>query len=145
MANDVSSALGVGPQFEYKGKIYRLSPWKYRLQADFESYMKDQAYQAVRAMKPYTTDPEYRELQLAVTRDVASGYYAWGGEAIQMALNALPHAQQLFWSCLKENHPDATIELVQGMFQEKMEEMMRKMSEANADPNLSSQAPAVST
>ncbi len=131
----ISQSLGVGPEFEYDGKTYRLSPWTYRIQGEFERYLEDFAMRTVRRMKPYTTDPEYRELLASVHRDVASGFYNFGGKAASEAMGTLSHLQYLVLLCLKPGYPEVTPELVQKMFETKLEELMQKIGEANNDPN----------
>lgn len=143
--SSIAAALGVGPTFDYQGTAYRLSPWTYKIQAEFERYLEDQALRTVKRMRPYCNDVEYRDLLSAVSRDIASGYYNFGGEAVNRAMGTITHLKTLLLLCLKPNHPTISPEIVDGIVQEKLDEVMAKMSEANADPNRTAPAETASS
>jgi len=135
-----ADALGLGPQFEFEGTTYTLAPWTYAVQAKFERYLEDQAVQAVKRMS--LPEDERRDLIKEVYRDIAAGSYSFGSELVAQALRSLKHLKHLFFLALQVNHPGVTKDLVEKMFEQQLEELLQKMTQANADPTT---GPAPST
>ena len=131
----VAAALGIGPKFTHEGKDYTLAPWTYKVQAEFERYLEDHAQQVLKRMQHLFSPEEFLEEKRALRKEITSGKYTFGSDAVAEALTSLPHLTQLFYLMLKGNHPEVTRDLVAKMVEGQMEEVMSKMAEANADPS----------
>jgi len=135
-----AAALGIGTTLDHEGVSYRFSPWTYKIQGEFERHLEDHALKTIKRMKVYCSDGEYRELLASVHRDISSGYYNFGGPAVAQAMTTLHHLVVLVTLCLKPNHPDISAATVEAILKKQMEEVLDKMSAANADPNATSPA-----
>ena len=132
----ISKALGMGSQFEWKGSTYKMSPWTYRVLGEFEVYFQEQALLNTKKFRPMLTDEEYRDLVHRTKKDVDAGVYTFGGEEVGRALQSTKYLKYLAWLSLRPNHPDITLEWVEEVFGEDPELLLGKMNEANADPKV---------
>lgn len=132
----VSAALGSPVDLVYDGKTYKLSPWSYDIQSSYERYLEGEAVAALKRLRPYLTEDEYREQLSETRRDVGAGLYTFGSDIVAKAIWAKPHFKHLVWLCLQKNHPEATKDLVSKMVDDQLDEVFAKMNEANADPSV---------
>lgn len=137
----IAKALGLGSEFEFQGQTYRLSPWSFKIQSEFELYLEGQAVKAVHRMRPHLSDEEYREQLDSVRRDIVRGEYTFGSESVAKAYTATPHMKYLLFLMLRDNHPDIKKDLVDQIVEERFEEAIAAMALANADPTTSPAAP----
>jgi hypothetical protein len=138
-----AKALGVGSSIEFRGKTYTVPPWNFGIMGKYESYLEDYALQRARQAARRMSNDESRDYLRAVSQDIATGAYSFGGSLVKESLNKPQHFKYLLWLLLQENHPEVRLELVSEMVDEKMAEIIDKMAEANADPN--QQTPATPT
>lgn len=135
----MSQALALGALFEYQGQTYRVSPWTYRIMGDFELYLQNVAIKNCRRLRPILTEQEYEDLVHKTKKDLDIGTYTFGNPAVQEALQSAVHLRQLLLLCLQKNHPELKMEWIDKIAEEdtdKFQELMDKMNEANADPNV---------
>jgi hypothetical protein len=132
----VAKALGAGSEFTFRGETYRLSPWSFKIQGDYETYLEEQAVRSIRRFQKIFPKDEYESALQRVLRDVTAGVYTFGSEVVQDSLRSLPHLTHLTWLMLREHHPKVTKSLVEEMYREQLEELMLAVSEANADPTV---------
>lgn len=130
----VAKALGAGSEFTFRGETYRLSPWSFKIQAEFETYLEEQAVRSIRKFQKLLPKDEYESALQRVLRDITAGVYTFGSEVVQDSLRSLPHLTHLTWLMLREAHPKLPKTLVAEMYQEQLDELMQAVSEANADP-----------
>lgn len=131
----VAAALGMGTTIDFEGKTYKLSPWTYKIQGEFERYLEDHLYQVYKRMAPLMT-PQERLVELGkIRQEVVSGQYTFGSEVVAQALTSLPHLTHLLYLMIRVAHPEVDKELVGRIVDAQMEEVMAKMAEANADPS----------
>ncbi|HYE78140.1 MAG TPA: hypothetical protein VEI97_09145 [bacterium] len=131
----VAKALGAGSTIEFRGETYKLSPWSYAIQSQFEEYLEDHALKVVRRLARSLPEAEAQVLMKQTVRDVSSGVYTFGGEAVQEALKSVPHLIHLTWLMLKANHPRVPKALVEDMYREELERVLEAVTLANADPS----------
>jgi len=132
---EISKALGLGSTFEHQGKSYTCSPWTYKIQGEFERYLEEYAVKAAKRMRQYLTQQEYGDLIAQTQKDIAEGYYAFGNGPCMRAMQTLTHFKKILHLCLSVNHPEIEMETVDELVQNRLEEMMEKVGEANQDPN----------
>ena len=132
---EISKALGLGSSFEHDGKTYTCAPWTYKIQGEFERYLEDYSVRAAKRMRQYLTQTEYAELIAQTQKDLAEGYYAFGAGPCMRAMQTLTHFKKILHICLSVNHPGIETEVVDELVQNRLEEMMEKVGEANQDPN----------
>jgi len=132
---EISKALGLGSSFEFNGTTYTCSPWTYKIQGEFEKYLEDHAMRTAKKMRQYLTEAEYSDLISKTHKDIAEGYYAFGSEPCMRAMQTLTHFKKILHLCLQPKHPDIDMGTVEQLVQNRLEEMMAKVGEANADPN----------
>jgi hypothetical protein len=132
---EISRALGLGSSFEHKGKTYTCSPWTYKIQGEFERYLEEYAIRTAKRMRQFLTQDEYSDLVAKTQKDIAEGYYAFGSPPCMRAMQTLTHFKKILHLCLSPNHPDIEMETVDELVQNRLEEMMSKVGEANQDPN----------
>lgn len=132
---EISKALGLGSSFTHEGKTYTCSPWTYKIQGEFERYLEDHAIRTAKRMRQYLNQEEYSDLIAKTQKDIAEGYYAFGASPCMRAMQTLTHFKKILQLCLIVNHPDIDMEFVDELVQNRLEEMMSKVGEANNDPN----------
>lgn len=134
---DINRALGGGSEFEYKDKKYKLSPWDYRTQASYERYLEGEAFKALKRLKPLLSADDYKEQLNMYQKDVAIGVYTFGSEYVVKSWQFLPNFKHLVFLMLQKNHPELTGDDVSKMIDEMYEDIVVKVTEANADPTAS--------
>lgn len=132
---EISKALGLGSTFEFNNKSYTCSPWTYKIQGEFERYLEDHAMRTAKKMRQYLNEAEYGELISKTHKDIAEGYYAFGSEPCMRSMQTLTHFKKILHLCLLPKHPEIDMNTVEELVQNRLEEMMSKVGEANLDPN----------
>lgn len=95
-----------------KGKVYKLSVLTLEGRATFTRWLEKRAREeAVRAVADLPDESAKRAYIQAITQDIASGTYEFGGEACYKALGSGPGKIYAVYLSLLENYPDATEEL----------------------------------
>jgi hypothetical protein len=130
----VSLALGQGTEFTFKDQTYKISPWTYKIQGQFETYLEKEAIQSAQRMGKLLGPDQAQALLNKVHDDIVKKKYTFGSALVAEALNTIAHQEYLFWLMLRINHPEVTLDLVREMFEADLEAMYRAMNEANADP-----------
>lgn len=131
----ISQSLGLGSELEFEGTVYKLSPWSYKIQGEFELYLQRKAVDAVRSLRPVLSQEEYDERMDRVVRDINVGVYTFGSKEVAAAMNSLPHLKHLFLLQLKHaGQLQATSALVDKVFEAAADLAIQKMAEAVADP-----------
>jgi len=131
---ETARALGRGPELEFEGRTYEVSPLTFELQARFETWMERRAYESVRRHRAGVPDEEYYRLLAAVARDSAAGEYSFGSKASVKAGASLPGIRQLLYLGLSKRHPEVDEDFVDRLLGAKMEEAVAVLARANADP-----------
>jgi hypothetical protein len=131
---DVSRALGSGSTFVFRGKPYKVSPWNYNIQAEFEQHLEKKAWETYRRAAQHLPKEESDALRRETSQDITAGVYSFGAQVSAKALTAMPHLRHLIWLCIECNHPEVTPMLVDEMLGEAAEGVMQAIDEANADP-----------
>lgn len=131
----IANAIGEGADFTFKERSYKVSPCTYEVQGHFERYLESYAidtyYKLARRLSPEEQDKALAQLH----RDITSGRYSFGGQAVREALDSALHLQYMIFLMLKKQNPEVTPELVREMFREQREKLMIAVNLANADPN----------
>jgi flagellar motor switch protein FliG len=142
---EISRALGNGSTLQFRGKTYRLAPWSYDIQAEFEQHLEQKAWETYLRATKCLPKEEVDALRAQTSRDITAGVYSFGAQVSVTSLSALPHLKHLVWMLLEREHPEVTPMLVQEMLQEDQAEVFRAIDEANADPFGKKPAAAAST
>jgi hypothetical protein len=130
----ISKIFGLGYQFEFEGQEYNLPPWTYKIQGLYERYLEKEAVEAAKRMGAHLSPDQARKLLQDVGRDIAAGVYTFGGEEVQLSFACQKHFTQLVYLMLQQEHPTIDRKLVERMVEAELEEMMDRVSAANADP-----------
>lgn len=131
---EINTALGGGSEFEYEGKVYKISPWSYKIQGEFERYLEREAYQSLSRLRSLIGEEDYKDQLNRLNRDITGGVYSFGSDVVARALSNTKHLTYLLFLQLKPSHRDITLEKVDEMVKKQLEEIVLKMGEANADP-----------
>lgn len=131
---DVNRAIGGGSELEFEGKVYKLSPWTYKIQASYERYLEKEAFESLKRLKAYLTTEEYMSQLNRLQQDITVGVYSFGSDQVAKSFTSIPHIKQILFLMIKENHPEITKDLVDKIADKKFDEIMMKLGEANADP-----------
>lgn len=140
----VSSALGLGSQIDYKGETYQLSPWTYKIQGQFEKYLQEHAMKSAKELGKFLDPKEAKDLLYQTKRDIDCGDYSFGGELLARAVSSVQHLPYLTWLMIRENHKEVKLELVKEMFKEDFERILDKVNEANTEGESETESPLVS-
>lgn len=88
--------LGTTLPFTWEGQTYHFfDPRDFDLEAEFVSWLVQQAYQAALMVRPVTAPGDYERLLAGISRDYASGVYAWEGEVCFEARKSYPGLRRL--------------------------------------------------
>lgn len=128
---ELAQALGVGPEFVYEGKAYRLKPLTLVHYAMFESWLERQAWEALKRARPTLSAQEHEDALSRVTKDIASGAYGYGGDAFAKAVHSLAGMKRLALLSLRDEHPEVGEEFVDRLFEHQLSEITRLMVESN--------------
>lgn len=131
---DINRALGGGSELEFDGKVYKLSPWTYKIQSDYERYLEREAYAALKRLRTVMGSEEFSDQLHRLQQDIAVGAYSFGSELVAKSFTALPHLKQLVYLMMLPNHPEITREVVDKIVDKMFEEILQKVADANVDP-----------
>lgn len=130
----VASTLGIGIDFTWEDKAYRLSPWTWELMGVYERYMEAEAVEAAKRVGALLPRDEARALMKDLVKDIAAGLYTFGGPEVGRSLDCPKHLAKLLHLMLRESDPTVTLETAQRMIDTDLEQILDKISAATADP-----------
>jgi len=134
--SEAAHALGIGPDIEFRGHKYRLTPWTLEMTALFETWLEARAFDAVE--RTFGTVPEdvYRRRLDSVNRLIAAGELQMGSESSVKMAASLAGLKYSTYLMLKAANPDVTERLVEDMFTEVQAQVLAKLeaAKAPADP-----------
>lgn len=130
----------MGALYDFEGKTYKISPWTFGIQGEFELYLEECERRESMRWRPLLSPDEFSALLTKVNGDLAAGKYAFGGDEFRKATMTTRHYPHLLLLCLKPEHPEATLDLARKMVNQDLETLMQKMQAANQDPNQTSSA-----
>lgn len=134
---DINRALGGGSELEFEGTVYQLSPWNYKIQAEYERYLERQAFDSLKKLKPLLSAEDYQEQLSRLQKDIAVGEYSFGSVLVAKSFYALPHFKHLVYLMILQNHKDVPKETVGLMVDKLYEDVLARVSQANEDPTAS--------
>lgn len=94
---DAAKALGIGPEIEFRGKKYRLTPWTLEMSCLFEDWLEQSAWDAVQRCRGRVADEVYHERLDRVATLIAAKAFAIGGEAAAIAARSTPGQKYSFY------------------------------------------------
>ena len=130
----VAASLGIGVEFQYKDKTYRLCPWTYELQGIYERYLEREVTDAAKRMCEQLDRDDGRQLLKDVAKDIGQGLYTFGGDEVQRSLESPKHITKLLHIMLQQDDPTIRYDLVREMVTTSLPEIMEKIASANVDP-----------
>ena len=130
----VAATLGIGVEFQYKDKTYRLCPWTYELQGIYERYLEREVTDAAKRMCEQLDRDDGRQLLKDVAKDIGQGLYTFGGDEVQRSLESPKHITKLLHIMLQQDDPTIKYDLVRDMVTTSLPEIMEKIASANVDP-----------
>lgn len=144
--SESADAVGLPAIVQWEGKPYYVSPMDHvEVVAAYESYLEDQAWQAIRRAKAkgYLSAEDYQEQADGIRRDIVSGVYSYGSKAWLDSIRCMQHQKQLLWLMLThpEGQRDIPISLVDAMYAkpEKLADILR-VAFKGTDPNAAAPA-----
>ena len=132
---DLSKMFGQGATLLYQDKAYKLSPWLYRVQADFEIYLEEQAWGTYKRAARNLSESEVEKLRMETARDITSGKYSAGGPIFIESIWIPKHAKMFLYLLVEVNHPEISKATVDGMFDSNPQMCFEKVMEAGSDPS----------
>lgn len=123
---DAMQAAGVGPEVEYKGRVYQFQAVRVQEIAKFEAWLHRQAFETAIQAETWMPARHARELMDETRRDVTSQVYRFGGRRFNEASVSNPGLKQIALISLKAgegNAPDIDGELIDAIFKAKPQEM----------------------
>lgn len=137
----ISQLLEVEETVAHKGQTFRLAPLTLEIQAQFEQWLENRAWEALERQKARLPAQEYEQRAGKLQRDIAADMYGFFSECSHNAMSN-PFGKgnrQLMYLRLKANHPDADAALVWDIVETNAVDLITKMQKMDHDPN--SQAP----
>lgn len=117
----LSDALGLGPEFTFEDKVYRLKPLTPVHLAMFSAWLERQAYESVERNRGVLSADGYKVALGSVAERAATQEFAFGSEAYAKASASLEGMKYMILLSLKDNHPEADEQFVDRLFAEKLE------------------------
>jgi hypothetical protein len=141
---EAAHALGIGPEIEFRGRKYRLTPWTLEMTALFETWLEGRAFDAVERTRGGCPDDVYQRRLDSVNRLIAAGEFAMGSKAASVAAVSLPGLKYSTYLMLRAASPDVTERLVEDLFAEAQAQVLAKLeaAKAPADPPTPAGVPA---
>lgn len=132
---EAAHALGIGPEVEFRGRKYRLTPWTLEMTALFETWLEGRAFDAVEKTRGTVPEDVYRRRLDSVNRLIAAGEFQMGSEAAAKAAESLPGLKYSTYLMLRAGNPDVTERLVEDMFADARDQVFAKLEAAKAPGN----------
>jgi hypothetical protein len=141
---EAAHALGIGPEIEFRGRKYRLTPWTLEMTALFETWLEARAFDAVERTRGTVPEEVYLRRLDSVNRLIVGGEFAMGSNAASVAAGSLAGLKYSTYLMLRACSPDVTERLVEDMFTEAQGQVLAKLeaAKAPADPPTPTTSPA---
>ena len=130
----VNKALGSSVEVEFRGRVLKLTPWAYKVQAAYERHLEREAMEAVDRVARLLPPDEARELRKDLVKEIAIGSFSFGAEEVMRSLKSNRNSTKYLGLSIQANHPDFTDELVEELVAEKAEEVWSLVNAAGSDP-----------
>jgi hypothetical protein len=140
---EAAHALGIGPEIEFRGRKYRLTPWTLEMTALFETWLEGRAFDAVERTRGTVAEDAYRRRLDSVNRLIAAGEFQMGSECAAKAAQSLAGLKYSTHLMLKADNPDVTERLVEDLFADAQAQVLAKLeaAKAPADPPTTAASP----
>jgi hypothetical protein len=134
---EAAHALGIGPEIEFRGRKYRLTPWTLEMTALFQTWLEGRAFDAVERTRGTVSEDVYRRRLDSVNRLIAAGEFEMGSEAAAKVAGSLAGLKYSTYLMLRHANPDVTERLVEDIFAEAGDQILAKLeaAKAPADPS----------
>ena len=126
--SELADVLGVGPQLEFRGKVYQFTALDLADIARLETWLERMAWEGLERNAKHVPDWLYRDAVRQVTQDTAAQQYSFGTETFQKAMSTIAGVKQKALLSLRHEHPEADDELVDEMFKEVPQQVARTLA-----------------
>lgn len=139
---EAAQAGGKGPQIDYQGVSYELSPWDVDMAEMLELWLEERAWQSVERHRHRITPEEYERRLGIVAKQIAAGDYSYLSPAFARASSSLPGQRYISFLMLMRKNRGMTVELAAEICDANLALVKAKMESMEAlDPNSGSPAP----
>jgi hypothetical protein len=137
----MAEVLGVGPEFVFQGKTYRIHPRTFEHEALFQQKVKQWALEEIQRFERIMSPLQYKLQNDGWRHDCASRLYEFEMPICQMATVSEPGAKYLAYLALAQGDKTVTPQLVDEVWKDsaKWNELNEKMTGLN-NPNRRSPA-----
>lgn len=137
--SDASKLLGVGNDFEFQGRKFRLRPFTLLDEAVYEAWLEQEAYRAVQRNRSTLDATEYAIAIGAVADHSAAGDYDFLSLICQKSLSAPSGVKKILSMTMEEMLPDGKTcgtddETIDKLYNERMSEAVEFFKQVNTDP-----------
>lgn len=114
-------ALDLGFSLAFRGATYRFAPIdNLEVVGNFEAYLEKEAWKALERAKAHLSPPMYAEQSEKALAAITSGVYHFQGSGWRASLASPHHQKHLLWLMLAYHHRDATVDLVDAIYKDKV-------------------------
>lgn len=138
---ELSRIFGSGSKLEIAGKVYKLSPWTFGIQAEFENYLEGEAWKTCQRAKQHLTEEEVSDLRAKTRHQITTGLYSGGSAGWIDALRNRKHAPLFLYLLIEGNDPSITMAIINTFFEEHGQEAFDAIAEAGSDPSQKTRPP----
>lgn len=131
---ELSRLFGAGAQIEHNGKVWKLSPWTYGVQAEYEQYLEEQAWLTCQRAARTLPAKQAEDLRGQTARDITAGVYSAGSKAFLDSVFVPKHLKVFLYRLIEPNQPEITLPLCEEMVQAGADKVIEKVIEAGSDP-----------
>jgi hypothetical protein len=125
---DTSKVLGLGQQFTFEDKTYKIAAPEYKYLGEFELWLENKALQKIERQHGKIPEDVYRARHDAMIAKVGSGAYERGQPEFQKAMESHEGLQQFMWVLMEPVNPGITRDVVDRLWAAAYEEMMARVS-----------------
>lgn len=134
---ELGKALGESADFEWRGKVYKVAPVSFDIEAQFSAALQRLAAEGLRRNAAYLGAQAYRDALQVFQDDLAAGEFDWSGRVAIKARLSPSGSRELVWLCLtRDGDQELTRADLEQLLRDgaKWDELMRLMQELQAPP-----------
>lgn len=131
---ELSRLFGVGATVKIGEKEWKVSPWTYKIQAEFEEYLEGQAWKTAERARGKVPESSLSDIRAQTARQITTGEYSPGSQGFIDAIMTTKHGRRFLYLLIEAIDPAITGTDIDDFFAQYPKEAFTAIMEAGSDP-----------
>lgn len=140
---ELSRLFGVGATVTIGEKDWKVSPWTYKIQSEFEQYLEGEAWKTAERARGKVPESALSDIRAQTARQITTGEYSPGSQGFIDCVMTTKHGRRFLYLLIESIDPTITGTEVDNFFAESPKEAFKAIMEAGSDPSRQTLPPTV--